>query len=239
MKQINTMLKNKKQAFSIIEIAVVLAVIGILLSSVIIGKNLVDKAKIANAQTLTINSVVHSLDKNLIFWHETSFGQESYRNNIWFDYQQDKSKKNNASNATATTTDKPTLLEDSENLISNISALHFTSGQFLTQPALQNINNSHFTIFVVHSNANNANDNNIFSNFTNDPTQTIVDANKRLLVWQCCASSFVSSFGNASTIGGSYVGDMYEIIVFNTQLTDFSRDEIIAYLKAKYKFKAN
>ena len=235
MKQINTMLKNKKQAFSIIEIAVVLAVIGILLSSVIIGKNLVDKAKIANAQTLTINSVAHSLDKNLIFWHEASFGQESYRNNIWFDYQQDKSKKNN----TSTATNPPTLLEDSENLISNISALRFTSGQFLTQPALQNINNSHFTIFAVHSNANNTNDGNIFSNFTNAPTQTIIDGNKRLLVWQCCNSTFVSSFDNASTIGGSYVGDIYEIIVFNTQLTDSSLNEIIAYLKAKYKFKAN
>jgi len=230
MKQIKTMLKNKKQAFSIIEIAVVLAVIGILLSSVIIGKNLVDKAKIANAQTLTTNSVVHSLDKNLVFWHETSFGQEVYNNNTWFDYQQDKTKKNNA-----TTSSAPQLLEDSGNLINNIPALNFTSSQFLTQPALLNLNSSYCTIFAVHSNTNNANDGNIFSNFTNNLTPPIVDGNKRLLIWKCDSSSFITTA--TSRIGNNYTGDIYEIIAFNTQLTDAQFNEVVAYLKAKYRFK--
>lgn len=232
MKQIKIMLKNKKQAFSIIEIAVVLAVIGILLSSVIIGQNLVDKAKIANAQTLTTNSVVHSLDKNLVFWHETSFGQESYNNNTWFDYQQDKTKKNN----TTPSLTAPQLLEDPGNLINNIPALNFTSSQFLTQPALLNLNNSYFAIFVVHSNASDANDGKIFSNQPS-PTKTIVDVNKRLLIWQCCSSSFITTFTETSKIGNSYTGDIYEIIAFNTQLTDTQFNEVVAYLKEKYRFK--
>ena len=233
MKSSNAVLQKTLRAFSIIEIAVVLAVIGILLSSVIIGKNLVDKAKIANAQTLTTNSVVHSLDKNLVFWHETSFGQESYNNNTWFDYQQDKTKKNNA---TTTSLTAPQLLEDSGNLINNIPALNFTSSQFLTQPALLNLNNSYFAIFAVHSNANNTNDGKVFSNQP-APTQTIVDGNKRLLIWQCCSSSFITTFTATSKIGNSYTGDIYEIIAFNTQLTDAQFNEVVAYLKAKYRFK--
>ena len=237
MKQIKIMLKNKKQAFSIIEIAVVLAVIGILLSSVIIGQNLVDKAKIANAQTLTTNSVVHSLDKNLVFWHETSFGQESYNNNTWFDYQQDKTKKNNTNQSLTA----PQLLEDPGNLINNIlinniPALNFTSSQFLTQPALLNLNNSYFAIFVVHSNASEANDGKIFSNQL-PPPKTIVDVNKRLLIWQCYSSPFITTFTETSKIGNSYTGDIYEIIAFNTQLTDTQFNEVVAYLKAKYRFK--
>jgi len=195
---------------------------------------LVDKAKITNAQTLTTNSVAHSLDKNLVFWHETSFGQDGYNNNTWFDYQQDKTKKNNA---TTTSLTAPQLLEDSGNLINNIPALNFTSSQFLTQPALSNLNNSYFAIFVVHSNANNANDGKIFSNFTNNPTKEIIDGNKRLLIWQCCSSSFITTFTATSKIGNSYTGDIYEIIAFNTQLTDTQFNEVVAYLKAKYRFK--
>ncbi|NBR95613.1 MAG: type II secretion system protein [Proteobacteria bacterium] len=230
----NAVLQKTLRAFSIIEIAVVLAVIGILLSSVIIGKNLVDKAKIANAQTLTTNSVVHSLDKNLVFWHETSFGQESYNNNTWFDYQQDKTKKNNA---TTTSLTAPQLIEDSGNLINNIPALNFTSSQFLTQPALLNLNNSYFTIFAVHSNASNANDGKIFSDFTNNLNPPIVDGNKRLLIWKCDPSSLITTFTATSKIGNGYTGDIYEIIAFNTQLTDAQFNEVVAYLKAKYRFK--
>jgi prepilin-type N-terminal cleavage/methylation domain-containing protein len=230
------LIKTTKKAFSIIEISVVLAIIGVLLAGVIIGKNLVDKAKITNAQVLTTNSVVHSLDKNLIFWHETSFGQESYRNNMWFDYQQDKTKKNNTS---TTLNSAPMLLEDSGDLINNLPAIRFTSTQSLIQPALVNLNNSYFTIFVVHSNVNNANDTKIFSNFAITPTQTIVDGNKRLLIWKCCttAASAISTLTNNNKIGNAYIGDLYEIIAFNTQFTDTLTNEITSYLKAKYKFK--
>jgi hypothetical protein len=101
---------------------------------------------------------------------------------------------------------------------------------------LLNLNNSYFTIFVVHSNASNANDGKIFSNQP-APTQTIVDGNKRLLIWQCCSSSFITTFTATGKIGNSYTGDIYEIIAFNTQLTDTQFNEVVAYLKAKYRFK--
>ena len=216
-----------KKAFSLIEIAVVLAIIGILLASVVIGKNLVDKAKIANAQALTVNSPVHSLDKNLVFWHETSFGSDSYNNNIWFDYQQDKTKKSDTASSPAS---PPAFLTEDSKLINNLPTLRFTATNSLSQPALSRLTNSFFTIFVVHTGASDAG---IFNNFTATSNQTIVDDKKRLLVFRG------QNTASLTNIGGSYVGDIYEIIVFNTQLTDESQNEIISYLKAKYKFKAN
>ena len=219
--------KFTKKAFSLIEIAVVLAIISILLASVVIGKNLVDKAKIANAQALTVNSPVHSLDKNLVFWHETSFGSDSYNNNIWFDYQQDKTKKSDTASSPAS---PPAFLTEDSKLINNLPTLRFTATNSLSQPALSRLTNSFFTIFVVHTGASDAG---IFNNFTATSNQTIVDDKKRLLVFRG------QNTASLTNIGGSYVGDIYEIIVFNTQLADESQNEIIGYLKAKYKFKAN
>jgi prepilin-type N-terminal cleavage/methylation domain-containing protein len=223
---------HSKQAFSLIEIAIVLAIIGILLAAVVIGQNLVDKSKITNSQALTVNSVVHSLDKNLVFWHETSFGQESYNNNIWFDYQQDKTKKNNTSQILTSSPTPPSFITEDSGLINNLPTLRFTGSQSLLQPALSNLNNSFFTIFVIHTGAS---DTGIFNGFANVPNQIITDANKRLLVWR--NNQNITSFTN--NIGNSYVGDIYEIIVFNIQLTDELQNEVIAYLKAKYKFKTN
>ncbi len=135
-----------KKAFSLMEIAVVLAIIGILLASVVIGKNLVDKAKITNAQVLTVNSPVHALDKNLVFWHETSFGSDSYNNNIWFDYQQDKTKKSDTASSPGS---PPTFLTEDSKLINNLPTLRFTATNSLSQPALSRLTNSFFTIFVA------------------------------------------------------------------------------------------
>jgi prepilin-type N-terminal cleavage/methylation domain-containing protein len=223
--------KITKKAFSIIEIAVVLAIIGILLASVIIGKNLVDKSKITNSQTLTINSVVHSLDKNLVFWHETSFGQESYNNNIWFDYQQDKTKNNNAGQISASST-APSFITEDSSLINNLPTVRFADSKSLVQPALTNLSNSYFTIFVIHTGTN---DTAIFTGFNTAPSQIIVDGTKKLSVWR---GQNTSNIAKSSTIGSAdYVGDIYEIIVFNTQLTNESQNEVIAYLTAKYKFK--
>jgi prepilin-type N-terminal cleavage/methylation domain-containing protein len=222
-----------KKAFSLIEIAVVLAIIGILLASVVIGKNLVDKAKITNAQVLTVNSPVHALDKNLVFWHETSFGSDSYNNNIWLDYQQDKTKK---SNTDSSPTSPPTFLTEDSKLINNLPTLRFTTSKSLSQPALSRLTDSFFTIFVVHTGAN---DTGIFnsSNFAIAPNQktVITDDGKRLLILRGIHNGSLTT----NNIGNSYAGDIYEIIVFNTQLTDESQNEIIGYLKAKYKFKAN
>lgn len=216
-----------KKAFSLIEIAVVLAIIGILLASVVIGKNLVDKAKITNAQALTVNSPVHALDKNLVFWHETSFGSDSYNNNIWFDYQQDKTKKSDTASSPGS---PPTFLTEDSKLINNLPTLRFTATNSLSQPALSRLTNSFFTIFVVHTGTS---DTGIFNNFTATSNQTVVDDKKRLLVFRG------QNTASLTNIGGSYAGDIYEIIVFNTQLADESQNEIIGYLKAKYKFKAN
>ena len=85
---------------------------------------------------------------------------------------------------------------------------------------------------MIHTGASNTG---IFNGFANVPNQIINDANKRLLVWR--NNQNITSFTN--NIGNSYVGDIYEIIVFNIQLTDELQNEVIAYLKAKYKFKTN
>ena len=62
---------NLKQAFSIIEIAIVIVIIGILIVGIVKGKDLYIAAKSSTAKNLTTNSHIVRI-KSLSTWHESS-----------------------------------------------------------------------------------------------------------------------------------------------------------------------
>lgn len=93
---------KKHQAFSLVELSIVILVIGILIAGVIQGSNLVTKFRIKTAQTLTQSSPVASI-KDLAFWVETtsekSFSSEPDDGSLigtWYDINPQSLQKNNA-----------------------------------------------------------------------------------------------------------------------------------------------
>lgn len=60
-------LKNRKSAFSLVELSIVLIVIGLLVAGVAAGKILVDSAKLSSARSLSRSSVVSQID-GLALW---------------------------------------------------------------------------------------------------------------------------------------------------------------------------
>ena len=74
--------KDNNKAFSLIELAVVILIIGILVAAVTQGGKLVSRAKVTSAKTMTQSSPVSGID-NLSLWLETvtdqSFSTEAKR----------------------------------------------------------------------------------------------------------------------------------------------------------------
>ncbi len=64
-------MRNKKSAFSLIEISIVVLIIGILVAGITQSSRLISSSKISTAQTLTQSSPISS-NKGLMLWLETS-----------------------------------------------------------------------------------------------------------------------------------------------------------------------
>ena len=64
--------KNNKNAFTIIELSIVILVISVMVVGVATGKSLITKARLANAKSLTRQSVINDMGDDLIAWYETS-----------------------------------------------------------------------------------------------------------------------------------------------------------------------
>jgi hypothetical protein len=63
--------KNKKHAFSFVELAIAIVVIGVLVAGVMLGLDMIDKSKLATAKNLTKNSPVEGVE-SLFAWYETT-----------------------------------------------------------------------------------------------------------------------------------------------------------------------
>jgi len=95
---------KKKSAFSLLELVIVMAAVGLVMAAVLQGVKLIRASKISAAQTLTKKSPVLDID-DLALWYETSlpssFAEGENRNNstvsIWYDSSlKVASNKNNA-----------------------------------------------------------------------------------------------------------------------------------------------
>ena len=77
------MLSINKKAYSLIEIALVIIVISIIIAGSLNGVEMIKKARLTSAQTLTQQAIIPNI-KGLLIWLETSLPQsflESERDN--------------------------------------------------------------------------------------------------------------------------------------------------------------
>jgi prepilin-type N-terminal cleavage/methylation domain-containing protein len=148
----NSKLKN---AFSLIELSIVLLIIGILIAGVTQSSLLIAKFKLEVGRSNTKNSPVNGT-QNLVAWFETTL-EESFDSNVgngsaianWYDVNQTSTYKNNATQTTSG--NQPTYAGE---ILNGLPVVRFSSGsqQFFNLPdGTVPFNNSPYTIFFVSS----------------------------------------------------------------------------------------
>jgi len=146
-----------KKAFSLIEISVVILIIGVLISGVSQGIDLYNDYKIANARTLTSNSIVPRI-QNLSMWYETT-SENSFKTakpndgeliNQWNDINPQRTMKINLFNI-PNDASRPAY---KNSVINGLPALKFSNAQELRSEDIKGNNfflNNDITIFVVQN----------------------------------------------------------------------------------------
>lgn len=138
------MLKQKKRAFTLIELSIVLIIIGIITVGVLKGTGLVSSAKLNTARSLTARSVVQNID-GLVAWYEsTSFdsfdaadASDGHTISNWYDISPDSipQKKNKLTAKTGNVTyvkkginEVPSLQFSSSGSVTNLQLSSFYQG---------------------------------------------------------------------------------------------------------------
>jgi len=145
------MLSINKKAYTLIEIALVIIVISIIIAGSLNGVEMIKKARLTSAQTLTQQSVVPNI-KGLLIWLETSLPQsflESERDNglkisVWRNINPNILSANNPSQNIAI--NQPTYLDNRFN--DSIPGINFDGNDFLNFTGAELIN-SNYSIFIV------------------------------------------------------------------------------------------
>ena len=149
---INKFFHNKRisaNAFSMIELAVVILIIGVLIGGILASQKFIAKFRITTAQTLTISSPIHGIYDSVL-WLESSLdksfkdSESSDTNSLsaWYDVRESVNK-NNATQSNSG--NYPTY----SNSINSIQAVKFdgTNGYFTVDGSV--LNNTNYTIFVL------------------------------------------------------------------------------------------
>ncbi len=153
------MFKNKSiNAFSLIELSVVILIIGILIAGVTQSSRLVSSMKLQTARNLTQSSPVNSI-KNLTMWYETTLENsidESERQNgtgvsRWYDITLTSTTKNDATQATLANRPKYT-----DNMINGLPALKFDGSLSYFDYNGSLLVGTEYTIFIVEQRRTNA-----------------------------------------------------------------------------------
>jgi prepilin-type N-terminal cleavage/methylation domain-containing protein len=142
--------KINKNAFTLIELSVVILVISVMVVGVLTSKSLIAKSRLANAKSLTRQSVINDMGDDLIAWYETSL-EDSFKPSeiktdasvitLWKD-----SNKNAVNKNDATAVVSPTLVQNV--FYNSIPGVRFTGSQYLTFNGTKFAKNS-YTVFVV------------------------------------------------------------------------------------------
>lgn len=145
------MQKNKHQAFSLIELSIVIVIIGVIVAAITQSSKLVKKFRIQTAQTLTKSSPINGI-KDLAIWYETS-SAESFNSSeasdatavtAWYDVSTQKPYKTNATSGSGTA--KP-LYED--NRINGLPAIAFDGSDDAMDFDGSNLLSTNYTVFIV------------------------------------------------------------------------------------------
>ena len=152
--------KNNKNAFTLIELSIVILVISVMVVGVVTGKSLITKSRLANAKSLTRQSVVNDMGDDLIAWYETSL-EGSFKPGetktdgsaitLWKD-----SNKNAVNKNDATAVGSPTLIQNV--FYNSIPGVRFTGSQYLNFNGTKFSKNS-YTVFVVEQRSSGKNEN--------------------------------------------------------------------------------
>ncbi len=146
-----------KKAFSLIEVSVVILIIGVLISGISQGIDLYNDYKIANARTLTLNSIVPRI-QNLSMWYETT-SEKSFKTskpndgeliNQWNDINPQRTMKINLFNI-PNDASRPAY---KNSVINGLPALKFSNAQELRSEDIKGNNffiSNDITVFVVQN----------------------------------------------------------------------------------------
>lgn len=143
---------NKKNAFSLIELSIVILIIGILVAGVTQSSRLINQMRLMSARSMTLASPVPTV-KNLIAWYE-SVGEKSFNESemsngtnlsIWYDSNIQSSVKLNGIQNTEN--NKPQYGIDEQ---SALPIVKFTNQDFFDLPdGTVPFNNMPYTVFLV------------------------------------------------------------------------------------------
>ena len=148
--------KINKKAFTIIELSIVILVISVMVVGVVTGKSLITKSRLANAKSLTRQSVINDMGDDLIAWYETSL-EGSFKPSetktdgssitLWKDSNKNAVNKNDAiATIPLDIANQPKLYQNV--FYNSIPGLRFSGAQYLNFNGTKFAKNS-YTVFVV------------------------------------------------------------------------------------------
>lgn len=147
--------KLSAKAFSLLEMSIVIVIIGLLISAILTGNEMMNDAKLAQARSMTQNSPVVSIS-DLVLWLDTtsekSFSKAEAKDGAtisrWNDISPESSVTNYFTNTSATATDHPVY---KENCINGLPCLYFngTSGSKIIAQKSLGIRTAYISIFIV------------------------------------------------------------------------------------------
>ncbi len=150
------------KAFSFLEISVVIMIIGLLISAILTGSEVVTSSKLIHARSLTQNSPVASIS-GLALWLDTTSEKSFFRLESkegaaisrWNDINPEASVSNYLSNSSGTTSEHPIY---KETCINGLPCLYFngTTNNKITSPKQMGIRTKYISMFLVFTGSESA-----------------------------------------------------------------------------------
>jgi len=155
--------KINKKAFTIIELSIVVLIVSVMIVGVATSKSILTKSRLANAKSLTRQSVVNDMGDDLIAWYETSL-EGSFKPSeiktdaslisLWKDSNENAIKNNDAYQTDLSF--QPTLYQNV--FYNSIPGLRFSGAQYLNFDGTKFAKTS-YTVFVVEQRRSNKSEN--------------------------------------------------------------------------------
>ena len=173
-------MNNKiRNGFTLLELSIVILVIAGMVVAITSSKEVLKKSRLANARSLTQQSVVNNLSDDLIAWFETSLESSflaSERKNDgvkitkWFDNNKNLALKNTATSP-ATVANQPTYI--SRAFYDAIPGVRFDGASYMDFDGSK-LANSSYTIFVVEQRRYNKSQNYFLARSSNSTNTNLV-----------------------------------------------------------------
>jgi type II secretory pathway pseudopilin PulG len=207
------MIRKKQKAFSLIEAAVVILIIGLIIAGITKSSRLVNDARLKNARAMSEGSAISSI-KNLIFWFDAtnkkSFDENEADNDAkltnWYDINPQIVKKNNINQSIIDS--KPTYIRDA---INHLPAVQFDgTDDYFRIDYSNEINPNKLTVFAVVKVAGTSDYGAIFSSRNNNggtPNKGVMiyvvpGTNPIYQVWNLPGTTTWQQLGNSEVAAG-------------------------------------